>query len=278
MPPPLHARICGWFCLVVLVCSTPAWPLPRVHLVEQDLVLLTVVPMNVDPAPGSAPLPGPVELEDRGTLLEYRLQWPGPGQASTVELRVTPRPPRSGARHLLLLESRVELPDGSRVRSSREMVFSESDTSLFEVHRLGERALVLAIQAKQERDTRLTVRRETGAPIQFQLEIERLEGDLSESLETNRLNTFVGDPVGYGFQIGSLGEGESLRVRLTPTRLYGDLAQIEIDVSGMLFDGEQTAMISRTEDWMTTRGTTSSLEVAVGQPPRGYRFRVTPWF
>ena len=252
--------------------------MPNVRLIEEDLVLLTVRPLNAKLAPDSAPLADQLELADRGVELPYRFVWPEAGQVTEVLLRASPRPPRPGAKHVVLLESRVKLPDGKIARAKREMVFNEGYTSLFEVYRDGNRTLVLAIQAEHYRDTRFSVVTEVGEPIQFQLEIQRVDGEQSYSLETNHLNTFVGDPVAYSFQIGEHGEGESLRIRLTPQKLYGDVAQIEVNISGMLPDGEKIAMISRTEQWMTTRGATSSLAVAVGQPPMGFKFLVTPWF
>lgn len=277
--PRLHLRQIGWMLLlVVLLPGPPAASMPHVRLVEEDLVLLTVRPMNAAMAPGSVLPAEEIELEDRGTEISYLLAWPTAEERTEVVLRASPRPPRSGARHVVALESLVKLPDGRKVRSKREMVFDDSYTSLFEVFRERERTLVLAVRAEHYRDTRLTVLREAGEPIQFQLEIQRVEDDRSVSLETNRMNTFVGDPVAYSFQIGEHGEGESLRIRLTPQKLYGDLAQIEVDISGMLPDGEKTSMISRTENWMTTRGATSSLSVAVGEPAVGFKFLVTPWF
>jgi len=277
--PHMRMRRVRWILLLVaLLQAAPAASMPAVRLVEKDLVLLTVQPMNAKFAPGSDRPAEQIELEDRGTELDFRFAWPDDHKTTQVLLRVSPRPPRSGAKHVVLLEAKVTLPDGKKVRATREMVFDESYTSLFEVYRERGRTLVLAVKAEHYRDTRLTVVREPGDPIQFQLEIQRVEGDQSIALETNRMNTFVGDPVTYSFQIGEHGEGVSLSIRLTPQKLYGDVAQIEVDVSGMLSDGEQTSMISRTEDWLTTRGATSSLSVATGDPPTGFKFLVTPWF
>lgn len=277
--PHVRMRRVGWIVLLMaLIQGPPAASMPAVRLVEKDLVLLTVQPLNAKFAPGSDRPAEGIELDDRGTELTFRFAWPEAGDTTKVLLRVSPRPPRFGAKHVVLLESLVTLPDGKKVRAEREMVFDESYTSLFEVYRERSRTLVLAVKAEHYRDTRLTVARDPGAPIQFQLEIQRVEGDQSIALETNRMNTFVGDPVTYSFQIGEHGEGVSLSIRLTPQKLYGDVAQIEVDVSGMLSDGEETTMISRTEDWLTTRGATSSLSVAIGEPPTGFKFLVTPWF
>ena len=278
MPHVCMRRVRWILLLVALLQALPAASMPAVRLVEKDLVLLTVQPMNAKFAPGSDRPAEQIELEDRGTELYFRFAWPDADKTTKVLLRASPRPPRFGAKHVVLLEAKVTLPDGKKVRATREMVFNESYTSLFEVYRESGRTLVLAVKAEHYRDTRLTVVRDPGDPIQFQLEIQRVEGEQSFALETNRMNTFVGDPVTYSFQIGEYGEGVSLSIRLTPQKLYGDVAQIEVDISGMLSDGEQTSMISRTEDWLTTRGATSSLSVATGDPPTGFKFLVTPWF
>jgi hypothetical protein len=264
--------------LGLLVLASRALAMPHVRLVEEDEVVLTVRPMKVSVAPGAEPAVRVVKLADRGVELRYEFAWPEPEDVTKVLLRASPRPPRSGVRHVVLLEAEVTMPDGRQERSKRELVFDEEYTSLFDVRREGNRSLILAIEAVHHRETRLAVRREIGEPMQFQLEIQRVEGDNFVSLETNRLNTFVGDSVSYSFRLGEKGQGESLTVNLTPRRLYGDLARISIEVSGMLEDGDTISMISRQEDWMTTRGSTSSLSVAAGDPPAGFRFLVTPWF
>jgi len=268
-----------WVPLVaMLAAGSPAVSMPSVQLVERDQVILTVRPMKVSLAPGSEPAVREVELVDRGVELRYEFAWPDPGDLTVVLFRAAPRPPRSGVKHVLLLEAEVTLPDGRTSLAQRELIFDEEYTSLFDVHREGNRSLILAVHAVHHRETTLAIRREVGEPMQFQLEIQRVEGDISVPLESNRMNTFVGETVSYSFQLGESGEGESLTVNLTPQRLYGDLARISVEVSGMLSDGEKISMISRREDWLTTRGSTSSLSVATGDPPVGFRFLVTPWF
>lgn len=252
--------------------------LPDIRVVEEDRVALTVRPMNARTTAEGGPAVREIDLADRGVELRYEFEWPDPGDVTGVLLRASPRPPRRGVEHVVLLEAEVSMSDGRKTRTSRELAFDEALTSLFDVHRENGRSLILAVEAEHHRETTLAVRDEVGEPIQFQLEIQRLEGEESVSLETNRLNTFVGEPVSYSFRLGETGRGESLTVNLTPERLYGDLARIKVEVSGTLPDRKTISVISRREDWLTTRGSTSSLSVASGDPPTGFRFLVTPWF
>jgi hypothetical protein len=93
------------------------------------------------------------------------------------------------------------------------------------------------------------------------------------------LNTFVGQPVSYSFRLGQPGEVQSGSVRLLPAQLVGDTLRVEVDISGTLPDAEGSmALISRTEEWLSTSGATSSLVLETGEPPKGFRFRVTPRF
>ncbi len=99
------------------------------------------------------------------------------------------------------------------------------------------------------------------------------------TLEKDQLQTFVGQPVTYSFRLGQPGEAESGSVRLLPAQLVGDTLRIEVEMSGTLPDGEgSVAVISRTEQWLSSSGATSSLALETGEPPRGFRFRVTPRF
>ena len=68
-------------------------------------------------------------------------------------------------------------------------------------------------------------------------------------------------------------------MRLFPAQLVGDTLRIDVEISGTLPDGEgSVAVISRTEQWLSTSGATSSLALETGEPPKGFRFRVTPRF
>jgi hypothetical protein len=89
----------------------------------------------------------------------------------------------------------------------------------------------------------------------------------------------VGQSVGYEFRLGATGEAESASVRLLPVRLLGDTLRIEVELTGTVPDGDGALVaVSRTEQWLSTRGTTTSLPLAAGDPVTGFRFLVTPQF
>jgi hypothetical protein len=117
-----------------------------------------------------------------------------------------------------------------------------------------------------------------GAPVLFQIAIERRDGGRAVPLESNRLVTFLGEGVEYSFSHGEGGGRESLRLVLTPVRLDGDVAEVEVDVTGSLPGAGGPLLLSRRERILTSRRATSSLEVTAGDPPAGYRFRITTDF
>ena len=71
---------------------------------------------------------------------------------------------------------------------------------------------------------------------------------------------------------------EGLDVRLTPLRIYGDLIQVRAEVTGSVARNGVPDWLSRSEQWMISRGESAALEVLEGEPPTGYRFIVTPRF
>jgi hypothetical protein len=117
-----------------------------------------------------------------------------------------------------------------------------------------------------------------GPPVRFLLEVVRVAGDRSTSLETNRLVTFVGEDVGYSFRRGEAATAESIELSLRPVRLDGDLAEVQIEVTASLPGEPDRLILSRRETLFATRHATSSLTVASGEPVSGYRFHVTADF
>jgi hypothetical protein len=263
--------------LAAAFLASPTLATPPLYWVEEDRISVTVRPLNVERADAEAPTTV-LQVPERGAETTLELHWPSPGEVTRVRLAIAPRPATAGAPHVLAFEAAVELPDGGRIRSQREVRFEDSTTALYDVCRVGERVLTLALVAEWSRESTLSAKRSVGAPVQLHLEVQRLAGGEAISLETNRLNTFVGEPVTYSFRLGEPGVADALRVRLLPTGVFGDLARIEIEVSGTLPDGASVALLSRSEAWMTSRGATSALSVATGEPPTGFRFLVTPYF
>jgi hypothetical protein len=211
--------------------------------------------------------------------LVLRVLWPDPGLPSRLELRATRRP--SAAGQIVRLESELVPPDGrTPTRAVREIVFTAGTaTALFEVARQGDRALTLAVQGELTRRATYTALPTVGAPVRFRVDIEWVERGAAVTLETNWLNTFVGRSVAYSFRLGEIEEAASASVRLLPVQILGDAVRIEVDITGTLPDPERgVAMVSRREQWLSTKGTTSTLSFASGEPPTGYRFVVTPQF
>ena len=114
--------------------------------------------------------------------------------------------------------------------------------------------------------------------MRFLLEVVRVAGDRSTSLETNRLSTFVGQEVAYSFRLGETGQAEALEVRVTPLGIYGTLIQVQAEVSGSIPRDGALEVVSRSERWMISRGRSSALDVTKGDPSTGFRFVVTPQF
>jgi hypothetical protein len=168
----------------------------------------------------------------------------------------------------------LALPDGRVERPTREFAVEDEVTVLFEVARLGEEPLTLAIRAEATAERVVVPAVSALAPILLNLEILRVEGGQTILLESNRLQTFVGEPVSYAFHVGDT----AAEVKLTPSRVAGEMVDLGIEVLGMLPGTDGPVVVGRREQWLTNRGATSSLSIEAGQPPVGYRFRVTPSF
>jgi hypothetical protein len=265
------AWLAGW--------AGPAAAEPAIHLVEQERILLEIRLMTaetIEDAAGGFVL----EVGDSSPAeLDLRVLWPDPGVPRRLKLRAERALTAAG--HVVRLESELQRPDGTvTARAKRDIAFfSDTTTALFEVARAGDRVLTLAIAGELTRQTTYTALPVVGAPVQFELDIEWVEQGVAVTLETNYLSTFVGQSVSYAFRLGEVGEAESASVRLLPVRLLGDAVRIEVDVTATLPDPERgVVLVSRQEQWLSTKGTTSTLSLASGEPPTGFRFVVTPRF
>jgi hypothetical protein len=176
----------------------------------------------------------------------------------------------------IALASEVTPRHGRRASAERRFDLREGGSQLVEI--FGDRERHLLISIRGEEGTRPVVRRfaAVGARVLLRVEIERIDGTRSVALETNDLNTFVGEPVEYSFDFG--GGGERLRLVLTPLSLTGSIAQVRAQITGQLPDVAGPIILSRDQSIAASRGATSSVEVVAGDPPRGYRFRITPDF
>jgi hypothetical protein len=117
-----------------------------------------------------------------------------------------------------------------------------------------------------------------GDPVRFLLDVQWLEDGHGASLETNQLSTFVGQQVTYSFDLGQTDVAQAIHIGLKPLRVYNDIVQIEMEIAGKLPEGDGMKLISRTEQWLSSRGQVSTVDVVAGDPPKGFRFVVTAQF
>ncbi len=265
---------------LVVACGLPAIAAPQIHFVEQEQVRLRVKPLNARLA-GDAALPV-LEIDELTSAeAELRLLWPDPESVSLLTLRAEWLAASPGPGRSVRIESELVTSGGSRIEATRDLTFNDemSTTSLFEVARYNDQPLTLAIEGAIHTETKLSALPLVGAPVEFLLEILWIEGGDEVSLETNQMHTFVGQPVTYSFELGPVDKAETARVRLMPAQLVGDTLRIQVEMSGTLPDGQGgVGLISRSEEWLSTYGRTSSLDLAAGDPPKGFRFRVTSRF
>lgn len=250
---------------------------PRIYVRDERRTEIEVHVLNA-PVLGGKPSPWTWAVPEEGGEVRIPVAWPAPHDRAELVLRAFPRPPRPGAATVLELESELRTDEGGVVRARREMTYTDSGTALFEVQREGERTLTLALVGSTEVETTLSANRRLGLPVRLHLAIEHVAGPRAIPLERNRLDTFVGEPVTYSFRLGETGTAESLELRLLPRRRFGELLQVRVEVTGTMPDGERLSLVSRTEELTTSVGATSSVDVVVGDPPTGYRFRITPEF
>jgi len=213
-----------------------------------------------------------------GGKLEIRLQWPDPGATSRLVLRGTGVAGPADGEHVLTLEAEFTPPDGPTTRARREFRLREGATSLFEIYGVDEERLTLGLRAERKVFGFERALKSVGQAVQFRLEVEAVRGADSHALETNYLNTFIGEPVEYSFNRGGGDSAESLRLILTPKRRRGDVVEVAIEVSGSLPGNGSRLLLSRSETLFTSRGATSGVTVTSGEPPMGYRFRIAPEF
>ena len=217
----------------------------------------------------------------------------GPFKPATVDIPVSWGP--EGARLNVRFEARLTSvsPDGEAVlvcesnitragrapaRSSREIRLADEGSGLFEVYGEGGRRLLLTLRGEQV--TRAVVRPPSsiGAPVRFLVAVERVDGERIVLLETNELNTFVGQSVEYSFRLGQDEGLEAVRLALLPTAASGDLVTIEAEISGALPGPGGRVLVSHRERIVASKRATSRVSATTGTPPAGYRFQVTPDF
>jgi hypothetical protein len=209
---------------------------------------------------------------------EIRLAWPAASEPSTLAVRATRVSPPAGSAYAVDLDGRLTLPDGSIVHAARSITFDEDTTALFEVYRYGDRSLTVAIKATASTEMVVAAKRAPGSQVRFRLEIVRVLDGRELSLEDNFLNTLVGEPVSYAFRLADTPEAESVTITLKPLRLHANIGEIDVEIAGKMTLDDEVVLIGRTEHWLASRGATSTLAFEAGEPPSGYRFRITARF
>lgn len=275
--PPFVVRSV-WIWLAATVLIGTALAAPRIQVQEQEVPVLEIRPVGLaTPVPGQ---PGSwrIEVDEKGGGgARFGVVWPAPGSEVTIDLRAEQAYASPGRGRKISLEAIVEFPDGRRVRAERPLSFDRPTTVLFEVYRDADRSLTLAVAADVQQRTVYTTRPVPGRPLKLHLEIVRVDAGKTISLETNDLNTLVGESVSYSFDLGGP-DAESVRLTLTPRRIVGEIVEIDAEISGKLPGADELRVMGRKEQWVTSRGTTSTLPFEFGEPPTGYRFLVTPEF
>jgi hypothetical protein len=214
-----------------------------------------------------------------GGQLKFDIPWDPSGLRATIVLDATATPGNESTPHRVTLHSAVSAR-GRRVVSNRDLAIREAGTQLVAIYEDDARRLVLAIHAEAGSRPMLDVGEPVavGEPVRLRVEVERVDGERLVALETNSLNTFVGQSVEYSFRRGTGSVAESVILIMTPERLAGDVAEIAVEVTGSLPGDPDRLLLARRETIVSSRGSTSALTVVSGEPAAGYRFRITPEF
>jgi hypothetical protein len=157
------------------------------------------------------------------------------------------------------------------------VTFEDDRSQLLEVFARDRLHLTLVLRA--ERVARPVVARPApGRKIDFHLAVEKLVEGQAVPLETNDLETLVGESVEYSFRRGEGETLETLRLFLKPLRITGELVEVEVAFEGSLHGPGPPLFLSRRETLWTSRHTVTLFDAAGGKPPTGYRFRILPRF
>lgn len=267
--------------LVLAVLSTrltSAHAAPAVAV--ETHVLLTIDALTVEGGRSKAVgISHPAEIGPvQPAAVDFTVPWgkEGPPLGVRFEARLTSVTPEGEA--VLFCQSTVSRPGRAPVLASREIRFGEEGSALFEVFGDGGRRLLLTLKGEQVGRAVVRPLASIGAPVKFSVAVERVDGERIVLLETNELNTFLGQSVEYSFRQGQDEGLEAVRLSLLAISVSGDLLTIEAEISGALPGVGGTVLVSRRERIVASRLATSRLTATAGTPPAGYRFQVTPDF
>jgi hypothetical protein len=272
----------GKFAILLLTLGAASMPVAAVPVLTQEArVLLTValLPASGD-ATGVVPAArAAIEIPPaRSVGQDLTLSWPDPGATTHVHLDLSGTAGPEGGEHEVALDARIELPDGRVVRTSRAIRIREGSTQIVDLYSEKGHKLLLAAQAERTSRPVVLAGAQVGTHVRFRLEVSRVDGEVAVPLESNVMDTFVGQGVEYSFRRGDGDELESMGVVLTPTRIDGEIVDIGVEVSGTLPADPERIVVSRKERLIATRGASSAVTVLAGPGRGGYRFAVTADF
>jgi hypothetical protein len=250
-----------------------------VSIEKRTKITIEIRPLTADLVSEHEALHATLVLDsDDPAETELGLAWPETDDRSNLVLSASRVAPRGGNAFAVDFDGRLTLPDGATVHAARSISFDDETTALFEVYRYGDRSLTLAVKATVATELVVAPRRAPGSEVRFRLEIVRVLDGREASLEDNYLNTLIGEPIAYAFRLSDTPAAESVTIVLKPLRLHANIAEIDVEITGKMTLEEELIMIGRTEHWLASRGATSTLAFESGEPPSGYRFRITARF
>ncbi len=261
----------------LIAATAQAAPPPELTVRRTEVVELRIRPLTASDADRDKTLNLRIDSPDgaRGSL---RFEWPEPGRTCVAAVEARDAVGSLAEDHSVTIGVVLELDDGTRVASDRTLRIRGDSTALFEIYREGESSLTLSVEARIDTRTTYLARPEVTRPVGIRLAVERLDGDRAIPLETNALQTFLGLPVAYAFDLGGTEDDDAIRIRFTPQSIAGGVVTLDVAFEGRLGTPAGPEWTGRTQRIVTTSGTTTAVPVQAGDPPVGYRFLVTPQF
>jgi hypothetical protein len=261
--------------LLVIALSSVIQAAPPRIVRDVDL-LVELRPLLTDGLQ-SGGLPGrSVRFDDESDAgARWVLQWPDPTQDSRLDLRVSGQPGIDGQPHSITVSGTLKADGDRLIRLRRSFRIREGGSDIYELYRQGDSALTLTLKVRSELKGWSPAAVHAGERVYIDIFIEAIAGDRIVSLESNRLNTFLGEPVEYSFRRGQGKTLEDIRLTLTPGELDQGGYEVEAKLDGSLPGDDGRSYLDRHETLLLSEASTATLRVVRGDPPVGYRFRVS---